>query len=201
MHTRITIYPLSPPLQATKMSIQMSLVFIITIIEMVMISLILLPLPPKFQNLLIDKYSLLIKNSNFQIIIIFIDTLVSIMFVDACKNGLSWGKQDELIEFNKNTWDEKAKKFYCQRNLYILGALLAFQICIWFLIMQLNSTIKNKDKLSKLIKEPNSKSEIEIELKKLEIDVKNLKNQYDSNWNEISKKDKVDISINEKKNL
>lgn len=177
------------------MSIQMSLVFIITIIEMVIISILLFPLPPKFQQLLIDNYKKIITTSNFQIIIIFIDALVSVMFVDACKNGLHWGnKQDEIIEFTKNSWDERAKKFYSQRNLYILGALLAFQVCIWFLMMQLNSMIKNKGKLSNLVE---NKIDLKLndELKKLEIDVSNLRKQYDSAWDEYSKKKDNDEKI------
>lgn len=186
------------------MSIQMSLVFAITIVEMALIIILLFPLPTKFQQLLLNKYKIYTTTSNFQIVLIFIDALVSVMFVDACKNGLQWGKGDEIIEFSKNTWDEKAKKFYSQRNLYILGALLAFQVCIWFLMMQLSSIIKNKNKLTVLVtaeKKP-ANAEIEKELKKLELDVSNLKKQYDSAWEQYSKReDSKPVTSEEKKKL
>lgn len=167
---------------------------------MSIVGILLLPLPTKIQDFLITNYNKLIYNSNFAIILSFIDVLVGIMFVDAFKNGFGLlNKTDEIIEFNKHIWDVRAKKFYNQRNLYILGAILALQVCIWFIIMLLKSTVKNKDKLVKLIKvdssvtkeESNDQIELKDQLSKLETDVKILKKQYDSLWVEYQRKNET----------
>jgi hypothetical protein len=185
------------------MSIQMTLVFIVAAIESVIVAIQLLPLPAKLQNLLIQQYDKLIQNSNFAIIVAFIDVLVGIMFTDATKNGFTgwrFSKPDEIIEFSKNVWDARAKKFYSQRNMYILGAIIALQGCMWFNVMMLRSMVKNKKKLVDLSKagsvhidsttndtldvviEDESTKELREELKKLETDVSALKKQYDNLW-------------------
>jgi hypothetical protein len=188
---------------ATTMSIQMTLVFIVAAIESVIVAIQLLPLPAKLQNLLIQQYDKLIQNSNFAIVVAFIDVLVGIMFTDATKNGFTgwrFSKPDEIIEFSKNVWDARAKKFYSQRNMYILGAIIALQGCMWFNVMMLRSMVKNKKKLVDLSKagsvhidsttndtldvviEDESTKELREELKKLETDVSALKKQYDNLW-------------------
>ena len=185
----------------TTMSIQMTLVFIVAAIESVIVAIQLLPLPAKLQNLLIQQYDKLIQNSNFAIVVAFIDVLVGIMFTDATKNGFTgwrFSKPDEIIEFSKNVWDARAKKFYSQRNMYILGAIIALQGCMWFNVMMLRSMVKNKKKLVDLSKagsvhidskdtldvviEDESTKELREELKKLETDVSALKKQYDNLW-------------------
>ncbi|ONH71132.1 Endoplasmic reticulum transmembrane protein 1, partial [Pichia kudriavzevii] len=84
---------------------------------MVIVGLLLLPLPPKLQTVLISNYDKLISNPNISIILSFIDVLIGIMFVDAFKNGFGMiGKEDEVIEYSKNLWETRSRKFYSQRN-------------------------------------------------------------------------------------
>lgn len=179
------------------MSIQMSLVFALTTLEMVIVGLLLLPLPPKLQTVLISNYDKLISNPNISIILSFIDVLIGIMFVDAFKNGFGMiGKEDEVIEYSKNLWETRSRKFYSQRNMYILGAVLSFQVCIWFIMMLLKSTVKHNDLLSGKIaqregdKAANEKPDPELaeRARVLELDVETLKKQYDQLWAEYSKK-------------
>lgn len=178
------------------MSIQMNLVFTLLIIETIIISILLLPLPPKVQKRLINYYDLSIKNTNFSIILIFIDSLVSIMFVDSIKNGFKFNSSDEIIEFNKNVWDNRSKKFYGQRNMYILGAILSIQMLIWFLIIMIKSIVKNKNVLLQLSKGEeksvdNEDNELTTEYEKLKIDVDTLNKQYDSLWKAYSEKNET----------
>lgn len=195
------------------MSIQMSLVFVLLIFEVGLVSFLLLPFPPKIQNLLLKQYNSLVSNSNFRIILGFIDCLVGIMFVDSFKTGFGFAKPDEIIEFNKlnnnnqspqsgNVWDNRAKIFYSQRNLYILGAILALQSAVWFMSFLLKSTVKNKTKLSELTKNNNNNSKLNVEndqlsaqlkeqVEKAELDVKTLQKQYDSLYDEYMKKNQA----------
>ncbi|KAG0671298.1 hypothetical protein C6P40_005497 [Pichia californica] len=185
----------------------MTLVFSLLTIEIGIVSFLLLPLPPKFQNFLLKKYNELLNNSNFKIILIFIDVLISIMFVDSCKNGIEFFKnKDEIIEFtnNKNNWDLKSKKFYSQRNLYILGAILSLQVAVWFMSILFKSIIKNKSLLVELSKDNNSSSsstssstvELQDKIKKAELDVSTLKKQYDSLYEQYEKKNSTPIESN-----
>lgn len=182
------------------MSIQMTLIFALLTVEFGLVSVLLLPLPPKVQNLVLRKYDEAISNSNFAIVLAFTDALVGVMFVDAFKNGFKLLERgDEIIEFSKNVWDARAKKFYSQRNLYILGAILALQACVWFMSMLLKSTVKNKALLGGLSNEgktPSSSSDaktpeteaLEKELAKAQLDVDTLNKQYDSLFAEYQKK-------------
>lgn len=185
------------------MSIQMTLVFALLAVEIGLVSFILLPLPPKVQNLVFTKYAETIRNSNFAIVLAFTDALVGVMFVDSFKNGFGFfDKKDEIIEFSKNVWDARAKKFYSQRNLYILGAILALQASVWFIMMLLRSTVKNKALLASLSNESLSSSSsnvdiavkseeteaLEKEVAKAQLDVDTLKKQYDSLYAECQKK-------------
>ncbi|GMM46878.1 hypothetical protein DAPK24_034530 [Pichia kluyveri] len=183
------------------MSIQMNLVFTLLIIETIIISILLLPLPPKIQKKLINYYDLSIKNTNFSIILIFIDSLVSIMFVDSIKNGFKFNSSDEIIEFNKNIWDNRSKKFYSQRNMYILGAILSIQMLIWFLIIMIKSIVKNKNILLQLSKEEEKSvdNELTTEYEKLKIDVDTLNKQYDSLWKAYSEKNKNETTEEDNK--
>lgn len=185
------------------MSIQMTIVFTITVIEMILISLLISPLPVKFQNLILNKFEELINNRNFQIILAFSDVLISIMFVDACKIGISqnWRNDYEnggIVEFSNKvrsiTWDSRAKIFFGQRNMYVLGAVLVMQIITWFIILQIKSIIKNKKNLSDLVVKNESKFDNKIEeseLNKLQIDVDTLRKQYDSAWESYKNKESV----------
>lgn len=181
------------------MSLQMSLVFTIAVLEMAIVSVLLLPLPMKVQNLLIQQYQNMLNNSNFKIVISFIDVIIGILFVDSFKNGFGMlnSKTDEIIEFNKsNIWDLRSKKFYSQRNLYILGSIFVFQGAIWFIIMLLKSTTKHKQELVNLSKQDNKQNvELDEEISKLELDVKTLNKQYDSLWEEYQKKNKDNTTI------
>lgn len=176
----------------------MSLVFAILAAEVGIVSCLLLPLPPKLQKMLLDRYNSVLANSNMSIILVFVDALIGIMFVDAVKNGFGFlGKGDEIIEYSKNVWDLRAKKFYNQRNLYILGAIIALQACVWFIMMMLTSTVKNKTKLANLSKGPGAAQDAELaelkkQLEKEELDVKTLTKQYDSLWAEYQNKSTKD---------
>lgn len=186
------------------MSIQMTLIFALLTVECGLVSILLLPLPPRVQSMVLRKYDETISNSNFAIVLSFTDVLVGVMFVDAFKNGFKLLERgDEIIEFSKNVWDARSKKFYSQRNLYILGAILALQACVWFMSMLLKSTVKNKALLGSLSNEgrtPSSSSDadlsrktpetetLEKELAKVQLDVETLNKQYDSLFAEYQKK-------------
>lgn len=208
------------------MSIQMTLVFVLLSVEMGVISFLLLPLPPKLQGYLLKLYNLASHNSNITIIVGFVDALLGIMFVDSFKNGFgllsSHNRGDEIIEYgiNKDVWDLRAKMFYSQRNLYILGAVLSLQVCIWFMTFLLRSTVKNKGKLVELSKEGTIASkkasssdglvddektstetkELQQQVSKLELDVETLNKQYDSLFAQYEKKNAAPTeSASEKK--
>ena len=182
----------------------MTLIFALLTVECGLVSILLLPLPPKVQSMVLRKYDETISNSNFAIVLAFTDVLVGVMFVDAFKNGFKLLERgDEIIEFSKNVWDARSKKFYSQRNLYILGAILALQVCVWFMSMLLKSTVKRKALLGGLSNEgrtPSSSSDaglftktletetLEKELAKVQLDVDTLNKQYDSLFAEYQKK-------------
>lgn len=182
----------------------MSLVFFILIVEVAAVSLLLLPLPQKVQNVIVGKYDELLGNSNFAIVLSFLDVLISVLFVDSFKNGFGMlGKGDDIVEFSKNVWDTRSKKFYAQRNLYILGAILALQVCAWFIIILLKSSVKNKEKLVKLSKIGSTNADcdkLKDDISKAELDIQTLNKQYDSLWEAYKAKDaNVKESVTEKK--
>lgn len=160
--------------------------------QMVVLSLLLLPMPFKFRRKLLDVATLLEQSTNFKVGFVFTTALLGLSFFD-CVNRLSrfssYSNQPYFTTLNFQsgalTHDQLATKFYTQRNLYLNGAVLYLELSIYTIVGVLRKLVKKETEFRALtsIKKGDFASESEeIEkykdlIKQKEIDISTLKKQ------------------------
>lgn len=130
----------------------MSLVFGALVGQMVILSLLLLPLPLRVRSKILDVSEFLQNSTNFKVGIVFSTSLLALSLFD-CVNRLrkfdNFGNQPYFTNFAQQmsgslSYDQLATKFYTQRNLYINGAVLFLQVSIHTIIGILRKLVKKE---------------------------------------------------------
>lgn len=170
----------------------MTLIFGALMGQMVVLSLLLLPLPFKFRRKILDVATLLEQSTNFKVGLVFSTALLGLSFFD-CVNRLSrfssFSNQPYFTTLNLQsgalTHDQLATKFYTQRNLYLNGAVLYLELSIYTIVGVLRKLVKKEAEfraLTSINKGDFASESEEIEkykdlIKQKEIDISTLKKQ------------------------
>lgn len=175
------------------MSIQMSLVFGLLVVEMSILVLLLLPLPHMLRVRLLNVCATLRQNKNFQVGLLFTSILLGLQFLD-CVNKLKRYATLEnpyFAQFNTQQqmaggllYDKLASKFYAQRNLYITGAVLYLGLSINTVVSILRKLVFKETsyrELSKNTKSTEADDEqirsLREQISKREVDIATMKKQ------------------------
>lgn len=178
-----------------KMSLYYNLIFGILIIELILFTIISLPLPSKFRFPLLNFINKPFKSIQFNAVIKCIMIFISILFIDSFNKTYSIEKElSEHGSSNYNPIDKlniNSKRFYNQRNLYLTG----FTLFLNFIILRTYSLVNELIDLKKVVRngyltdkessdyEKNLKSKIEEKtdkIKNLKIKAKKLSEDYDN---------------------
>ncbi|ODV95491.1 hypothetical protein PACTADRAFT_58345 [Pachysolen tannophilus NRRL Y-2460] len=166
------------------MSIQMLFIFVALIVEMVMLSILVLPLPFVVRKKVVEVFHMLITISNFRIGMYFIGVIISIMFIDSFNRSSIKASQYPVVTGGSSsrfylTSTELASRNYNQRNMYLTGAVLYFGIAIPTVISILKKLIKHKTKLenAKKVDDTEKVASIKAEIKKKDLDIETFKKQ------------------------
>lgn len=121
------------------MSIQMTLVFGVLLVEMAGLILLLLPLPYVVRTKILDASAFLKRNNNVKVGVVFLGLLMGLQFLDCVRKVQRYAQTENPYFAQYNTaqqmsagllHDQLALKFYAQRNLYITGAVLYLALSI-----------------------------------------------------------------------
>lgn len=171
----------------------MTIIFGILIIEMVLLSILVLPLPYPVRKKGIDLYGRLRQLSNFNIGVLFGLILLGTQFFDCLtkvfkhENGPYFTFQSQPN--NSLKYDQLASMFYAQRNLYITGAVLYLFLSIYTVTTILRKLVQKETDFRNFSSQKGSTEDTEaykkaIKEKEIDIDamvkqIKGLQRSYD----------------------
>lgn len=149
------------------MSIQMSLVFGVLVVQMVVLFVLLLPLPLMLRQNLVKAATALRQNTNFKVGLYFSSVLMLLQFVDCVKKlqrfsnvenpyfaqSINSARRSEML------YDRLALKFYAQRNLYITGAVLYLALSINTVVSILRNLVNKETQLRQKKLQPSGEKE------------------------------------------
>lgn len=162
------------------MSIQLTITFASLITLSVILGILLMPMPTRLLGTIVSTIETSMQNKQMKVALLMFTLITALSFIDALRVGMFQGKED-IVEFSQSVWDQRAKKFYSQRNMYIFGFILFLQFALIFISMLIKSTLKNKTKLGQLSENDGVSTDLKNELLKKKADLETLKNQYLNN--------------------
>lgn len=118
------------------MTLQMTMVFGALLTQMVIVSILLVPLPYIVRSKIVNVWASVRKNSNFKVGLIFISGILVLQFVDCVQKLQKFHRKQNLDSIagpqlgGGLLLDQLASKFYAQRNLYLSGAVLYLGLSI-----------------------------------------------------------------------
>ncbi|GMG40110.1 unnamed protein product [Ambrosiozyma monospora] len=143
------------------MSLQMQLIFTALVVELVTLSILVLPLPSGIQDKVVNFAYMALTNQTITISVVFCGGINALIFFDSLQKVIN-KKYDTGVGVIRdsygnvipggNIWDIRAQKFYNERNMYITGAILFLGLALYFNVLLLKSLVKNKKKLRNLTK-------------------------------------------------
>lgn len=145
--------------KATKMSIQMSLIFATLLVQMSSLVLLLLPLPYPVRKKIIDFTFVLEKSQHFRIGVGFSAILLVMQFLD-CLNRLKRYSHIGRSDFMSH--DQLASKFYAQRNLYLTGAVLYLFLATYTLVSIVRKMVAKEGEYRKIANTEKGDEESEV---------------------------------------
>lgn len=168
------------------MSIQLTITFGALLALVGMLTLLVLPLPTRVTATVVQTAQKALQNKQANVVLLVFTAMTVLSLGDSIRVGILQGKED-IVEFSASgatSWDNKAKKFYAQRNMYIYGSILFCEAALVFLSWLVCSLDKNKQKLAPLASSSSGAgqlSELEQQLAAKKADLDQLKTQYASN--------------------
>lgn len=157
----------------------MTFVFFCLVLEMVLLTLLLMPLPFKVRKGVVMISDKLIESTHYRVFIWFIGFIVSLMFLDSLKRSTTSyhhhrsGRHHHIDSASYLSPAELANRNYNQRNMYITGLVLYFALCIPTIVSILKKLIKHKDKYDNAINIPKT-DDLELNLLKEKLESKKL---------------------------
>lgn len=118
------------------MTLQMTMVFGALLTQMVIVSILLVPLPYIVRSKIVNVWASVRKNSNFKVGLIFVSGILVLQFVDCVQKLQKFHRKQNLDSIagpqlgGGLLLDQLASKFYAQRNLYLSGAVLYLGLSI-----------------------------------------------------------------------
>lgn len=151
----------------------LNILFALLVFEMSLLFLLVLPLPFRIRRMIVDIFERILKFPQLKTITSIGYVLVGILFLDSWKrtysvsfrNTFPVGKalsEDRMTA----TTQEYVSRTYNQRNLYLSGFLLYFNVCIPTVVNILRSMIRHKEQNCKSIKTAGSNSKKLMALRK-----------------------------------
>lgn len=162
-------------------------VFVVLMTEMVVVSLLVMPLPHPVRRQLVNFALLLWNTVQIRVTIFVTGGLITLLFVDAAQRSVKYpifaddSKHPVVDSHLKHGYnellnsDQLAKKFYHQRNFYLTGIVIYLSLAIPTIINLLNKIVKWDDKFNspaaatKTSKQDLGKADAEIEVLKKSI--------------------------------
>lgn len=126
-----------------KMSLYLTLLFLLLVTEMAILFVLLMPLPHMVRKRIGYMYNNLKASSQMKTVLVVFSILVSSLFADSMKRGA----RPLPLDRNLVTPDMLATKAYHQRNIYISGFILYFGLCIPIVMGVIAKLVKYEDTL------------------------------------------------------
>ncbi|CAB4256982.1 similar to Saccharomyces cerevisiae YDL072C YET3 Protein of unknown function [Maudiozyma barnettii] len=166
------------------MSLYYSLIFGILVLEIVLFTLLALPIPTKFRKPLTLVLLKPFKNSNVQVAIKCILGFILLLFIDSINKVYNINKELAIeVTQGHQRIELLSRKFFQQRNLYLTGITLFLTFIVTKTFALVNELLNLKAKYRKddhKDEEELTKEELEILIKEKEDKIKDLKERAEA---------------------
>ncbi|AMD20871.1 HDR129Cp [Eremothecium sinecaudum] len=165
------------------MSMYLTILFGLLVTEMSLLFVLVLPLPFTVRRSVVRSFEQLMAMPQLKTIAIIGYVLVGMMFVDSWKRAgfVGWRETENLGHVRPSkTIQEYTTRAYNQRNLYLSGFVLYFNLCIPTVINILHSLVKHEELSrsgSKTAAESEKMKQLRKELAQKEASLEALKKQ------------------------
>lgn len=152
------------------MAFQYVLTFSLLVTEMILFSLISLPLPSKLRRPLLKTMYIPFNSPQFQVVMKCVIVFIGIMFIDSVNRTFKVNNDlnpvnpitDSIANGSISRSEIQSRRFYSQRNMYLCGFTLFLSLVLTRTFSMVFELLEVKEKIVKLEKDSNVADSTEL---------------------------------------
>ncbi|TID24586.1 hypothetical protein CANINC_003058 [Pichia inconspicua] len=155
------------------MAFQYVLTFSLLVLEMILFSLISLPLPSKMRRPLLKTLYIPFSSQQFQVVMKCVIVFIGIMFIDSVNRTFKVNNDlnpvnpivDSIANGTISRSEIQSRRFYSQRNMYLCGFTLFLSLVLTRTYSMVFELLEVKEKIAKLEKDGGAVDSTELKEK------------------------------------